>query len=78
MPTNVSTASGMGPTSQHSAMVSIIASGPSCPGLDFPHYRNIFRGKTDNVADVNKWNCIEGSGQWLEKVDRVRLVLVAS
>ena len=41
-------------------MISILASGPSCPGFDSQNY---FRGKIVDVTEVNQWRCLEESGQ---------------
>ena len=49
-------------------MVSILAYGPSCPGL-IPS----IPGKIFDVAEVNKWHWLEERGQWLENVDRTHL-----
>ena len=53
---------------QLSTMVSILASGPSCPGFDSQHSLKNFRGKNVNVAEVNQHRCLEERGQWLENI----------
>ena len=45
-------------------MVSILASGPSCPV-----FRNII-----NITEVNQQRWLKKSGEWLENVDRTRRV----
>ena len=52
-------------------MVSTLASGPSCPGLDSQHSPKNFIGKMINVAEVNQRHWLKESGQWLENVHRV-------
>ena len=55
-------------TGQHITMVSILASGPSSSGFNFQHSPKKFEGNIVDVAEVNKWLCLEESGQWLENV----------
>ena len=57
---------------EHSAMVSILAYWPSCPGFDSQLSRKIV-----DVAKVNQWRCFEESDQWLENVDQTHLVLAS-
>ena len=54
---------------QHSTMISILASGPSCPGLDSK--------KIVNVSEANQWRCLEKSEQWLCNVERTHLILAS-
>ena len=49
---------------------------PAAPGLT-PSFPKISEGKIGNVADVNRWCCLEESGQWLGNVDRTHLVLAS-
>ena len=58
-------------------MVSILATGPSCPRFDPQRSRILFRGKIVDDAGVNPRRCLEKSGQWLENVDQTHW-LVAS
>ena len=58
-------------------MVRKLASGPSCPGFNSQHSPKNVIGKSVNVANVNQWHCLKESGQWLEKVDQTRLVLIS-
>ena len=55
-------------------MVSILSSGPSCPGLDSQRSRNFF---LRNVAGVNQRRCLEEIEEWLENVDCAHLVLAS-
>ena len=59
------------------AMVSILASRPSCPRFDSQRSQKNFRGKIVNVAEVNQLRCLEKSEQWLENVDQIHLVLAS-
>ena len=56
---------------QHSTIVSILASVPSCPRFD----TTVFEHKIVNVVEVNQRLCLEESGQWLENIDQTHLVL---
>ena len=47
---------------QHSTIVSIIASRPSCPWFDSRCSQNIFRGKIIDVSEVNQHRYFEESG----------------
>ena len=60
---------------QHSTIVSVLASRPSCPWFDSQHSRIFSVEKTVDVSEVNQWRCLEESGQWLENVDQTHLVL---
>ena len=55
-------------------MVSVLASKPSCPGFNSQIFS---RGKIVDVAEVNKWPCLEKSRQWVENVDQTLLVLAS-
>ena len=39
------------------------------PQFQFPMFKNFFRGKITNVAEVNQQIYSEESGQWLKNVD---------
>ena len=58
---------------QHSAMVSVIASGPSYPGFHSQRSQKNFRGRVVDVAEVNQPSCLEESGQWLGIIDQTNL-----
>ena len=58
-------------------MVSIVDFGPSCRGFDFQRYQNFFRRKIVDVAEATQRPCLEESGQWLENVDQMHLVLAS-
>ena len=49
-------------------MVSILASGPSCPAFDYKCLQKIYVPKVVNIAEVN---------QWLEEVAQTHLVLAS-
>ena len=53
------------PVGQYSTMVSMVASGPHCPGFNSQCSQKIMR-KNVNVAEVNQRRCLEESGQCLE------------
>ena len=55
-------------------MVSILASGPSCPVFNFQHFWNFF---IVSIAGVNQQRCLEESRQCLENVDWTHLVLAS-
>ena len=61
----------------HNAMVSILASSPSCPLFVYQSSKNLLRGKNDDVAEVNQCYCLEESGQRLENVDGTHLLLAS-
>ena len=44
----------------HSKMVTILASGPSCPGFDFRLSQKKFREKSVDVAEVNPLILLRG------------------
>ena len=49
---------------QHSTMVIILASRPSCPGFNSPHSLIFFSEETIvDVAEVKQWRCLEEIGQ---------------
>ena len=56
-------------------MVSMLTSGPNCPGFDHQLSPKISEEKLGNVAEVNQPHCIEESEQWLENVDQTHLEL---
>ena len=58
-------------------MVSILASGPNCPGFDSQRSHTNFGGKKFNVAEDSLQRWLEESGQWLENVDQIHLVLAS-
>ena len=62
---------------QHTTMVRILASRPSCPCFESMCSQKNFRAKIVDVAEVNQWRCLEESGKWLENVDRTHLVLAS-
>ena len=63
---------------QHSTMVRILASEPSCPGFDSQHYAKILSDEIIiDIAEVNQRGWLEERGQWLESVDRTHLVLAS-
>ena len=67
---------GGGGGGQRSTMVSILTSGPSCPGFNVTAFPIFFQKFFFvNVAEVNQWRCLEESGQLLENVDQTHLVL---
>ena len=47
-------------------MVSILASGPSCPGFDSQRSQIFSEEKIADVAEVNQCCCLEESDQWLD------------
>ena len=47
---------------QHSTMVSILASGPSCLRQDSQHSQIFFRGKFVDVGEINQQNSKVDSG----------------
>ena len=55
---------------------SILAYPPTSPG-SFPSIQKNFRGKIIDVSEVNQRCWLEEIGQWLENVDRTRLVLAS-
>ena len=56
-------------------MVNIFASRPRCPGFDSQHSGIFFsEEKIIDVAKINQLCWLEGSGQWLDNVDRIHLV----
>ena len=59
---------------QRSTMVSILASGPSCPGFNSQCTPKNSEEKIVNVVKVNQRHCLEESEQWLENVDWNHLV----
>ena len=65
----------MSKVGEHSKMVSILASRPSCIGFDSQRSQKKFRGTIVDVPEVNQWHCLEESGQWLENVNRTHLVV---
>ena len=60
---------------QHCTMVSILATGPSCPRFDSQHSQKFGEEKIVNVSEVNQRRCLEESRQWFENVDRTHLAL---
>ena len=58
-------------------MVSTIASEHSCHRFDSHHFKNYFRGKNIDFAEVNQLRWLEESGQWLENVDQTHLILAS-
>ena len=60
---------------QHSTMVRILASGPSCPGFDSQHCQKHFRGKIVDVPEAHHQRRLEESGEWR---DRTHLVVLSS
>ena len=58
-------------------MVYLLASGPSRPGS----VPNISKKDSEewiiDASETNQWHCLEESGQWLENVDRIHLVLAS-
>ena len=57
-------------------MVSILAFGPSCPGLGSKHPpKKISEKKIVYVLDVIERRFLAESGQWLKNVDQIRLLL---
>ena len=39
--------------------------------------KKISEEKIVNIAKVYQWRCLEESGQWLENIDRIHLVLAS-
>ena len=62
---------------QHSTIVGIIASGPSCPGFDSQHSQKKFKVKIVNVSEFNQQCSLVERGQWLENVKQIHLVLAS-
>ena len=62
---------------QHSNVVSIFASEPSCLWINSSFPKNISVEKNAGVAEVNQQLCLKESGQWLESVDQTHLVLAS-
>ena len=54
-------------------MVSILASGPSCPRF---HSRKILVVKIVDIDEGYQQHCLEESEQWLENVDQIQYNLV--
>ena len=63
---------------QYSTMVSILASGPSCPRFDSRHIQNFSGEIFFNVAEANQQRWFAESGQCLKNVDQTHLVLASS
>ena len=59
-------------------MVSILVSGPSCPGFKSQYSRNDLRGKKIYVGEFNPCHGLEESGLWLQNVDHTLLVLAVA
>ena len=57
-------------------MVSVLAYGPSCPGVTVFTKKNS-KEKIVDVAGINHLCCLEKSGRWLENVDPTHLVLAS-
>ena len=68
-----------GPRGQNTPMVTILAFGPSCRGLDFQTSPPKKKLEKTIVAptEVNQGCCLEDSEQWLETVDQIHLVLAS-
>ena len=62
---------------QHSTVVSILGSVPTCLGFDSKHSPKKFSGKFVTLANGYIRCNLEESGQWLENVDRTHLVLAS-
>ena len=66
-----------GPRGQHTPMVTILAFGPSCRGLDSQHSPQKIEKTIVAPTEVNQGCCLEESEQWLETVDQIHLVLAS-
>ena len=49
---------------------------PAAP-VPYQHSKILFREKIVNMAQFDQWRSVEESGQWLEIVDKTRLVLAS-
>ena len=59
---------------QHSIVVSMLASRPSCPWFSFPAFPKLFsEEKIVDAAEVNQPYCLDECGRWFENVDQTQL-----
>ena len=58
-------------------MLAYLLPAPAAPGLVPSIPKKILKEQINDVAEVNKWRCLDESGQCLENADQTHLVLAS-